>query len=64
MGLTTKEILYEHFILGTKAMIKGIIIDRDPAWIYFPFVVLVRVMAYGYILISSGESSNGGEKIF
>jgi len=51
MGLSFKDILYEHFVLGTIAMVKGIFIDRDPSWIYFPFLLIVRSVAYGHTYI-------------
>ncbi|PWR71768.1 glycosyltransferase [Methanospirillum stamsii] len=51
MGLSTYEILYEHLILGTKGMIKGLLIDRDYCWLYYPFLVASRFFAYGYIYL-------------
>lgn len=53
MGLSFKDVLYEHFVLGTKGMIKGIIIDRDPSWIYFPSLLIVRSVAYGHTYIKN-----------
>jgi glycosyltransferase involved in cell wall biosynthesis len=48
MGLSKKDILYEHIILGTKGMIKGLILDRDPSWLMFPVFLSIRMSAYGY----------------
>ncbi|QYZ78453.1 glycosyltransferase [Methanofollis formosanus] len=53
MGLSFKDIFYEHFILGTKGMIKGIIIDRDVSWCLYPLVVSARGFAYGYTYLVS-----------
>jgi len=49
MGLTTREILYENFILGSKAMIHGIVVERDFSWLLYPFFLLIRILAYSYI---------------
>jgi len=51
MGLSTKEILYENFILGPKAMIRGLFIDRDLCWLYYPLFLGIRILAYSYILL-------------
>jgi glycosyltransferase involved in cell wall biosynthesis len=61
MGLSTSDVLYEHFVLGVRAMVYGIIVERDSAWLYYPFVLAVRVFAYlmkhFQILVSRGQST-------
>jgi glycosyltransferase involved in cell wall biosynthesis len=52
-GITKNDILYEHFILGTKEMIKGLALDRDPAWILFPIFISIRSCAYLYIYLEN-----------
>jgi len=51
MGLSTRDILYEHFILGFSGMIKGLLVDRDKSWLYYPFLVYARLYAYVYTIL-------------
>jgi glycosyltransferase involved in cell wall biosynthesis len=53
MGLSRKDIFYEQFVLGTKGMIKGILVDKDRAWLLYPVFILIRVTAYAYIAMKS-----------
>jgi glycosyltransferase involved in cell wall biosynthesis len=53
LGLTSKDIIYEHFILGTKGMIRGLIFDKDVSWILFPLFISIRVGAYAYIFMKN-----------
>jgi len=48
MGLTLSQILYENYILGTRGMIYGIIKEKDPSWMLYPFIPLIRTFAYFY----------------
>jgi glycosyltransferase involved in cell wall biosynthesis len=53
MGLSLSDVLFEHFILGTRYMIKGLLFDRDISWILYPLFVSTRIIAYSYIFINS-----------
>lgn len=53
MGLTFKDILYEHFILGMKGMVHGLIIERNTAWLYYPVFLFIRIFAYTIVLIKN-----------
>jgi len=55
MGLSLRDVLYEHFVLGIRAMIKGIIIEKDISWFYYPFLVFARFLAYSYTKITKGD---------
>jgi cellulose synthase/poly-beta-1,6-N-acetylglucosamine synthase-like glycosyltransferase len=44
--LSTKDIVYEHFYLGTRGFLKGVFIEREKSWIVFPLLLLIRVYAY------------------
>jgi glycosyltransferase involved in cell wall biosynthesis len=46
MGLTLKDILYEHFILGMKGMICGIFRDKNYCWFYYPLLVSIRIFVF------------------
>jgi len=48
MGLSIKDIFYEHFMLGFSGMIRGLLFDRDISWLYYPFLVYARLYAYVY----------------
>jgi glycosyltransferase involved in cell wall biosynthesis len=57
LGLSIKDVMYEHFVLGTKGMVRGILVDKDASWMLFPLLVSIRVGAYMYIFITNIESS-------
>jgi len=46
MGLTARDVIFEHFILGFKGMIQGLLIHRDISWLYYPFLLFARLYAY------------------
>lgn len=46
MGLSTKDIVYEHFIIGFSAMMRGLLLERDFSWFYYPFLLFARLYAY------------------
>lgn len=52
-GITKYDVLYEQFILGTKEMIKGLVLDRDIAWIFFPIMISIRSCAYLYVYLEN-----------
>ena len=52
-GLSKKDIIYEHFILGARGMFDGLIINKDISWAYFPLFLTIRVFAYIYIYLAS-----------
>lgn len=53
MNLSLEEVIYEQFVLGSQAMLKGLIRDRDPAWLYFPFFVGIRATIYACMMVKS-----------
>lgn len=53
MGLSNKDIFYENFILGPEAMIRGLIVDRDISWTYYPLFLAIRVFAYSFIIVKN-----------
>jgi glycosyltransferase involved in cell wall biosynthesis len=53
MGLSNRDIFYEQLILGTRGMIRGLIIERDISWILFPILLLIRFIAYGFVSLSN-----------
>lgn len=46
MGLSTKDIAYEHFVIGFSAMMRGLLFERDFSWSYYPFLLFARLYAY------------------
>jgi hypothetical protein len=52
MNLSSRDVFYEQVVLGTKGMIKGLIVDRDASWLLFPMFVFIRGIAYGYTYLS------------
>jgi glycosyltransferase involved in cell wall biosynthesis len=62
MGLTTKDILYENFILGMKGMLRGLFIERDISWIYYPVFLSIRVLAYSSFYIVNQRPSRSYTK--
>lgn len=53
LGLSTKDIIYEHFVLGTKGMVRGLILDKDVSWMLFPLFLSIRLGAYAYIFMKN-----------
>jgi len=53
MSLTPYEVAYEQFILGGRAMLKGLLRDRDYAWLYFPLFISIRAIIYTYSIAKS-----------
>lgn len=53
MGLSLREVAYEQFVLGGKAMLKGIFYDRDPAWLFFPIFIGIRATVYLYAILQT-----------
>lgn len=53
LGLSIRDVMYEHFVLGTKGMVKGILLGEDISWLLFPLFISVRIGAYAYIFIRS-----------
>lgn len=48
MKLSGSDVFYEQIILGTKGMVKGLVVGRDISWLLFPMFVLIRAIAYSY----------------
>jgi glycosyltransferase involved in cell wall biosynthesis len=53
LGLSTNDIIYEHLVLGTKGMIKGIVLDKDISWMLFPLFLSIRLGAYAYVFMKN-----------
>jgi glycosyltransferase involved in cell wall biosynthesis len=51
MGLTKKEVFYENFILGIKSTFRGLFIEQDTAWLYYPVFLFIRILAYSFIFL-------------
>ena len=62
MGLSTKDVLYENFVLGTKGMIHGLVVERDISWLLFPVFLFIRVGAYSYTLLGNLIQNRGTKK--
>ncbi len=46
-GLSSKDVVYEQFVLGTRGMVQGLLRERDPSWALFPLFALIRTIAFG-----------------
>ena len=62
MGLSMKDVLYENFFLGIYGMIRGLILERDPAWLYYPLFLMIRVVAYSFTTINNILPGMGSDK--
>jgi glycosyltransferase involved in cell wall biosynthesis len=60
MGLTMKDIFYENFYLGFKGMFRGLIIERDMSWLYYPVFLVIRILAYSSLFIKKTLSRQSG----
>ena len=52
MNLSFTDIFYEH-IIGTKGMLIGLIKYRDASWLFYPFYVLTRVIAFMFTYLKN-----------
>lgn len=48
MGLTVSDVLYEQFVLGFHGMICGLLVERNPAWLWYPPYIGCRTGAYAF----------------
>lgn len=48
MGKTAWEVFFEQVILGSKGMVRGLIIYKDESWLIFPMFLFIRIIAYAY----------------
>lgn len=46
MGMSKEQVLYEHFVLGIRGMIRGLTFERNSAWFYYPVLLGIRSLAY------------------
>lgn len=51
MGLTLGDVLYEQYALGLYGMVRGLLLDREPAWLLYPPYIGTRTLAYGKALV-------------
>lgn len=61
MNLSSRDVFYEQVVLGTKGMVKGLIVDRDVSWLLFPMFVFIRGAAYGYTYLKNSVHTKGDE---
>jgi hypothetical protein len=54
MGLSTSDVIYEHFVLGIKKMMVGIFINKDHSWCYYPLVLITRGFVYFISFLKRG----------
>lgn len=53
-GLPVTTIIYEQTVLGIIGMVKGLVFNRDPDWLLFLPMLVVRAIAFGYTLLRIG----------
>jgi glycosyltransferase involved in cell wall biosynthesis len=47
VGLSKRDLIYEHLMFGTKGIAQGLLIERDYSWTLYPLFLLIRMIAYG-----------------
>jgi hypothetical protein len=47
MGLDISDLIYEHLLIGSKEMLRGLFLDRDVSWSLYPLLLAIRMTAYG-----------------
>jgi glycosyltransferase involved in cell wall biosynthesis len=47
MGLDISDLMYEHLVIGSKGMLRGLFLDRDVSWSLYPLLLAIRMTAYG-----------------
>jgi hypothetical protein len=43
---------YEQFLIGVKAMFKGILIERKPWWLTYPLLVTAKAIPYTRAIVA------------
>jgi len=61
MNLSSRDVFYEQVVLGIKGMVKGLIVDRDVSWLFFPMFVFIRGIAYGCTYLKNSVHTKGDE---
>ena len=51
LNLSTWDIFYENIIVGTRAMARGIVVDKDISWILFPYLLFLRFIVVTYVIL-------------
>ena len=52
MNLSFSDVVYEH-IIGIRGMIIGLIKDRDVSWLFYPYCVMTRLIAFIYTYLKN-----------
>ncbi len=47
MRQTMRSLMYEQLVVGTRAFLRGIVVDHDPAWLAYPVLLAAKSLAYG-----------------
>jgi glycosyltransferase involved in cell wall biosynthesis len=56
MNLSLRDVLYQQVVLGTQRMARGLVKDKDPAWLLLPVFLASRILAYGYTYLRNSTS--------
>jgi len=51
---------YEQFLIGLKAMLKGVLIERKPWWLTYPLLVTAKTVPYAQAIVAREVSSRKG----
>jgi len=51
-GLTRSQLIYEHFLIGFKGMLNGLLRERSLSWFYYPLLVFIRFAVYSLAQIN------------
>ncbi len=50
--LTRSQLIYEHFVIGFKGMLNGLLRERSLSWFYYPLLVFIRFAVYSLAQIN------------
>ncbi len=46
LGITSIDALFEHFVLATRYMVKGVGKDKELSWLIYPALLIIRIASY------------------
>ena len=54
LNLNSKDLLYEHLVLGSNKMLRGLLKQKEKSWALFPLLLFTRLYVYAAVAISTG----------
>lgn len=60
LGQSYVDAFYEQFVVGTIAMIRGLLIEQKPWWLTYPLIVTAKAIPYGQAILTREAMTRKG----